>query len=86
MSERQHRRVFFLIAAIAIGIAALLLLAPQGHTTPLAAWLALLPVFFVGLLVPLGLFSPLAFLALGSTPDAPAPAAAFQRPPPFRRS
>jgi hypothetical protein len=45
-------------------------------------WLELLPILFVGLLLPFGLLSPLSSLSLGHQFGPPALAALFQRPPP----
>lgn len=45
-------------------------------------WLELLPILFVGLLLPFGLLSPLSSLSLGRQFAAPAVTALFQRPPP----
>lgn len=83
MTRELHRRRWLLIAAIAIGVALLALLVPHGHTGDSAAWLAILPVFFVGVISPLSLLSPLTFIYLGRTPDAPTLPASFQRPPPL---
>ena len=82
---RQQRLWFWIaIAAIAIALAALLVphvSGPSSHTE----WLATLPVLFIGLITPLSLLlTLLSVLSLGHTPQAPALAASFQRPPPFR--
>jgi hypothetical protein len=61
-------------------IALVALLVPHGHATDSPAWMAMLPAFFVGLLVP---FSLLPVLSLVHTPEAPSLAPSFQRPPPF---
>jgi hypothetical protein len=45
-------------------------------------WLELLPVLFVGLLLPFGLLSPFSSLSLGQRFAPPALTALFQRPPP----
>lgn len=45
-------------------------------------WLELLPILFVGLLLPFGFLSPLNSLSLGRQFAAPALTALFQRPPP----
>jgi hypothetical protein len=83
MIENRQRRGWILIAAIAIGIALVALLALHTQTGDAAAWAAILPILFVGIISPLSLLSPLAFVYLGRTPDAPALPASFQRPPPF---
>jgi hypothetical protein len=82
MIRREHQRGWLLLAAIAIGVALLLLLVPHPHNGDSAAWLAILPVFFVGVISPLSLLSPLVFIYLGRTPDAPPLPTSFQRPPP----
>ena len=45
-------------------------------------WLELLPILFVGLLLPFGLLSPLSSLSLGHQFGPPSLTALFQRPPP----
>jgi hypothetical protein len=52
------------------------------HDAGPGAWTAVLPVLFVGLVVPLNLASPRPTLSLGRTPLAPALPCSFQRPPP----
>lgn len=85
MIHAQHRRVWFLIAAIAIAIALGALLVPHGNSGDAGAWLALLPILlFAGVISPLSLLSPMAYMYLGRTPDAPLLPASFQRPPPVR--
>lgn len=86
MIRLEQRRAWFLVAAIAIGIAILLLLVPQADHHGQTAWLALLPVFFIGLITPLSLISPAAYLHLGFTPESPVLSSSFQRPPPFPRA
>ena len=83
MKALQQRRGWIWVAAIAIGIAILALLIPHGYDANPSAWVAILPLLFVGAISPLSLLSPLAFLYVGHTPDAPALPASFQRPPPF---
>ena len=46
------------------------------------AGLAMLPVFFIGLVSPLSPLSPRSSLSLGSNVTAPLPPSLFQRPPP----
>lgn len=84
MMQHRYRRGWGLVAAIAIVAALALLLVPHGHSGDSGAWLAILPILFVGVISPLTLLSPLAFVYLGRTPDAPILPASFQRPPPFR--
>ncbi len=84
MVQIQQRRGWFLIALIAIGVALLLLLVPPVHSGDGGAWAAILPILFVGIISPLSLLSPLAFIYLGRTPDAPVLPVSFQRPPPSR--
>jgi len=80
----DRQRGFLLIAVIAIGIALVLLLAPHGHSGP-ADFTAILPLLFVAVISPLILLGPLANIYAGRVPQAPALAAAFERPPPSRR-
>ena len=86
MIQDRKRRGFLLIAAIAIGIALVCLMIPQGHAGSSADWLAILPLLFVGIISPLSLMPRRAFAYVGRTPDAPALPSRFQRPPPFRRA
>jgi hypothetical protein len=79
-----RRRGFLLIAAIAIGFALLMLLLPHGHSGN-ADFVAILPLFFAGIISPLSLLGALAFIYAGRVPEAPQMAASFQRPPPLRR-
>ncbi len=83
MIANWQRRVWVLVAAIAILTALVILLAPHDHSGDPGTWLAILPLLFVGIISPLSLHSPLAYFYLGCTPDAPALPASFQRPPPF---
>jgi len=78
----RQQRAWFWIAVAAIAIALLALLVPHGHSTDAPAWMALLPAFFVGLLVPFSLLPLLPVLTLGHTTEAPSLAPSFQRPPP----
>jgi hypothetical protein len=64
----------------------LLMLVPHGHSASAADFVALLPLLFVGVISPLSLLAPLAFVYAGRVPQAPVLASRFQRPPPFRRS
>jgi hypothetical protein len=84
MIENRQRRGWILIATLAIGFALLLMLVPQGHGGA-ADFVAILPLLFVGIISPLSLLSPLAYVYAGRVPEAPELAASFQRPPPFRR-
>jgi hypothetical protein len=84
MIQSQQRRVWFLIAAVAIMAALALLLVPHGNSGDAGAWLAVLPILlFVGVISPLSLLSPMAYMYLGRTPSAPVLPASFQRPPPI---
>ncbi len=84
MKAFRQQRAWYWIAIAAIVIAIVALLVPHGHATDAPAWMALLPAFFVGLLVPFSLLPLLPVLSLGHTPEAPSLAPSFQRPPPFR--
>lgn len=83
MNEIRYRRAWGWVAVFAILTALVLMLVPHGHSGDAGAWLAVLPLLFVGVISPLSLLSPWAFVYLGRTPDAPALPARFQRPPPF---
>lgn len=86
MSAFRHKRAWFWIAIAAIAIVLVALLVPHihGNTQVQPDWLALLPVFFVGLLAPFTLLPLLPVLSLGHAVEAPSLAPSFQRPPPFR--
>jgi hypothetical protein len=85
MRVDQQKRGWVLIAAVAIGFALLLLLVPHGHSGNAADFVAILPLLLVGVISPLSLFAPLAFVYAGRVPQAPVLAPSFQRPPPFAR-
>ncbi|HZP05346.1 MAG TPA: hypothetical protein VFB43_10630 [Terracidiphilus sp.] len=82
MSAIWYRRTTLLIVSLAILAVLLFLLVPHSHSSDSPLWLAWLPVFFVGLISPLGFFSPRAYLELGRTAALPFQRSAFQRPPP----
>jgi len=84
MKENQQRG-WVVIAAIAIGIALVLMLAPLHHSGNGADFVAILPLLLVGIISPLSLFAQLAFEYAGRVPQAPALVPSFQRPPPLRR-
>jgi ABC-type transport system involved in cytochrome bd biosynthesis fused ATPase/permease subunit len=86
MFHNRYRRTWLLIAAIAIAVAVLVMLVPHAHGVDNGAWIAILPLLFLGIISPLSLLSPLAFEYAGPAPDAPALPASFQRPPPFLRA
>jgi hypothetical protein len=83
MIPKRHRRGWLLIAAIAIGVALVLLLIPHVHAGDNGAWVAILPLLLVGFVSPLALLSPIASIYVGRTPQAPALPSSFQRPPPL---
>jgi hypothetical protein len=74
-----------MIAALAIGIALLLLLAPPVHSGHGVDFVAILPLLLVAVLSPLTLLGPLANLYAGRIPKAAAMVPALQRPPPSWR-
>ncbi len=84
MSVFGQKRVWFWIALAAIVIALVVLFVPNvhGNSPDQSLWLALLPVFFVGLIAPLRILPLFALLTLGHASEAPALAPSFQRPPP----
>jgi len=71
------------VAAFAIGFALLLLLLPHPHSGDAGDGLAILPIFFVGMISPLSLLPALICGYAGHIPEAPLLPAAFQRPPPL---
>ncbi len=83
MTLDKQLRGWLRIAAIAIGVALVLLLALHAYSGDSGALVAILPLLFVGLISPLSLLSPLTCVYVGRTPDPPALHAQFQRPPPF---
>jgi hypothetical protein len=83
MVQKQHHRTWLLVAAIAIAVALVLMLVPHAHPGNAAAWLAVLPILFIGVISPLRLLQTLECLDLGHTTHAPALQPSFQRPPPF---
>lgn len=83
MKAFRHQRAWFWIAVAAIAIALIALIVPHGSNTDAPAWMALLPAFFVGLLVPFRLLPLRRVLTLGHAHQAPSLAPSFQRPPPF---
>ncbi len=60
----------------------ILLFASLGYGADSGRWQAIMPVFFIGLVVPLSLASPRSIDPLGRAPAAPALPFSFQRPPP----
>lgn len=87
MTQIRQQRIWVLVAAIAILAALALLLVPHINSGDAGAWFAILPILlFVGVISPLGLLSPLAYIYLGRTPETPLLPASFQRPPPIRLS
>ena len=84
MNQHPHRRTWLLVAAIAISVALVFLMVPHTHGDDSGAWLAILPLLFVGVISPLSLLAPLASIYIGRVPAAPLLPASFQRPPPFQ--
>ncbi|HEY2467822.1 MAG TPA: hypothetical protein VGI45_08265 [Terracidiphilus sp.] len=84
MSSFRQQRSWYWIAIAAIVITLVALIVPHGHVTDSPAWIALLPAFFVGLLVPFSMLPLLPVLSLGHAAEAPSLAPSFQRPPPPR--
>lgn len=86
MSVFQKKRAWFWIgfAVIVIALVGLIVLNAHGNGPDQPLWLALLPVFFVGLIAPLSILPLIALLFLGHTSEGPALAPSFQRPPPSR--
>lgn len=87
MISSHQRRVLTAIAVLAIIAVLLLQVIPHPNPGGAGDWLALLPILlFVGVISPLSLLSPLAYVYLGQVPAAPLLPASFQRPPPVRLS
>jgi hypothetical protein len=81
----RQRRGWLLVAVIAIGVALALLLALNAHSGDAGGLVAILPLLLLGVISPLSLLGPLAFVYAGRVPDAPPLPASFQRPPPLTR-
>lgn len=77
--QRHTRLLITVIAMIAV---LFLLLVPQAHSGNSTAWLAILPVFFIGLIFPLCVPLRVADLSCGRAPEAFFRRASLQRPPP----
>jgi len=73
----------FWIAAIAIGIALLLLILQHAQPGAAAVYLVILPIVFIGVLPSSCVMSRIDYMRLGYAPDEPALPASFQRPPPY---
>ena len=83
MKAFDPKRVWFWIAVAAAAVAVIALLLPHnGSSAAQQTWLALLPVFFVGVVAAFSVQSILAVLSIGHAFQAPALAPSFQRPPP----
>jgi hypothetical protein len=82
MTRRQDRRVWLLIASIAIVVALLLTLVPHAHSGNALDWLAILPVLFIGIAFSFDLFSSLIHFRSDRVSQTPLLADSFQRPPP----
>jgi len=85
MVHLRQKPVLFWIAALAILAAFVLLLVPHVDSAHSGDLVAILPIFFVGLISPLALLVSVICLEPEVIPSAPPLPAAFQRPPPFRR-
>ena len=83
MIQHRDRRVWLLIAVIAIGVALLLTLIPHVHSGSFPGLLAMLPVLFIGIVFSLDQSSLLIDFCSDLTPAAPSLPNAFQRPPPY---
>ena len=84
MSQSRNQRRFLIIAAIAIGVALLLMLLPHTHAGINAPFLFLLAILFIGVLPSPCVLSRIDYMRLGYTPNGPALPTSFQRPPPDR--
>jgi hypothetical protein len=82
-TRSQDRRVWLLIAAIAIVAALLLTLVPHAHSGNAFDWLAILPVLFIGIAFSLDQSSSLIDFCSELAPATPSLPNTFQRPPPY---
>jgi len=82
MNFFRQRRAWLWIATVAIALALVALLLPHGSNNAQPDLWALLPLSFLGLIVPFVLAPLASSLELGHSSDAPALAPLFQRPPP----
>jgi hypothetical protein len=84
MNTFHPKRIWLWIAVAAIAIAMIALLVPHhGNTVDQHACVALLPVFFIGLIAAINVEPLPAVLTVDHAPEPPALAPSFQRPPPF---
>jgi hypothetical protein len=83
MRQNSNRRAYLLIAAIAIGIALLLLLLPHANAGHAPVYLILLPIVFIGLLPFTQWLSRAQFMRCALRREEPELHAFFQRPPPL---
>jgi len=83
MIENRHQRAWLLIAAIAIVAALVLMLVPQAHSGNASAWLAVLPVLFIGVIAPFRLPGFLDLSDPRCAAETPVFEPSFQRPPPL---
>lgn len=85
MFQLGQNRLWFWIGALAIVASLALLLVPQADSSHAGGWLAILPLFFVGLISPLVLLGSVNLYETCSIPDPPSLPASFERPPPSPR-
>ena len=72
MISGQQRRVLTVVAVLAILAVILLQVVPHAGPGDAGAWLAVLPILlFVGMISPLSLLSPMAYMYLGHVSAAP---------------
>jgi len=83
MGFRKQRNLF-LVAALAISAALLLLLLPVAHSGHAPAWFVFLPVFFIGVISPLGALASLVWVCARRVPESPFRPSSFERPPPVQ--
>jgi len=86
MTVFRQKSLWFWVAIAALIVAIAILIipnAPLGNNPDQFLWLVLLPALFMGLIVPRGIVTLFALLALGYTSAAPALGPLFQRPPPI---
>ncbi|WP_058187408.1 hypothetical protein [Terracidiphilus gabretensis] len=83
MIQYRDRRVWLLIAVIAIGVVLLLTLIPHAHSGSFLDLLAMLPVLFIGIAFSLDQSSSLIDFCSDLAPETPSFPNTFQRPPPY---
>jgi uncharacterized membrane protein YhaH (DUF805 family) len=83
MNGFHAKRVWFWLAMVVVAIAVIVLVAPHtSNTAEHQSWLALFPVFFLGLAASCPVRTLAAVRTIGNPRKAPSLVPLFQRPPP----